>query len=288
MWYELKICQVNPNLVETLSESLEEQGALSITWTDQNDDPILEPAPGSLPLWPEVQLTALFETQEEAELVQRTVSHSYPDLSSSIHTLMDQAWERVCMDQFQPQAFGSSLWICPSWCEPTNPEAVNVILDPGLAFGTGTHATTALCLEWLDKNHPLDKNVIDFGCGSGILAIAARKLGAHTVYAVDIDPQALEASAYNAEKNACLDQQFIIQSPEDLNTPCDLLIANILLTPLQTLKNRFDALLKTAGKLVISGILAEQAEALISTYQPVFKCLEQHQKEEWALLVFTR
>lgn len=287
MWYQLQIEQCHRDKVEQLSEALEEMSALSITLTDKNDDPILEPAPGTTPLWPEVVINALYTERQEAELAMLSISNKYEGLSFAITEIADQDWERVWMDDFKPQRFGQRLWICPSWMEPPEPEAVNLILDPGLAFGTGTHPTTSLCLTWLDQADLTAKTVIDYGCGSGILALAALKLGASEVQAVDIDEQAIQATRNNALTNALEGNSLSIGFPEGLEGPVDLIIANILLAPLITLGSRFRSLLKDEGKLVVSGLLKEQAVQLIEAYQTYFKHELTNNQEEWSLVVFS-
>ena len=283
---QLQIDQCHRDEVEQLSDALEETGALSITYTDQYDDPILEPAPGAAPLWPNVVVHALYAEAPEAETARNIVSAAYPHLSYSIHTLPDQDWERTCLDQFKPQQFGTRLWVCPSWLTPPDPDAVNLILDPGLAFGTGSHATTSLCLRWLDQA-PLDqKQLIDYGCGSGILALAALKLGAAHVDAVDIDEQALLATQENALNNGMSTAQLTVGQPDSLNKPVDVIIANILLAPLLALKTRFRELLLDNGTLVVSGLLAEQVPSLISAYQTDFMHRSTCVENDWAQVEF--
>lgn len=288
MWYELKIDQCHRDDVELLSEALEETGALSITLTDKNDDPVLEPEPGTTPLWPDVIVNALYDDEADAHRAMEQLAPHYQQLHFSIHHLPDQDWERVWMTDFKPQRFGQKLWICPTWIEPPEPDAVNLILDPGLAFGTGTHPTTALCLTWLDQADISDKTVIDYGCGSGILALAALKLGASKVYAVDIDEQALQATRNNAVANIKDDTQLVISFPDNLDAKTDLLIANILLAPLLMLQSKFKELLSEQGTLIVSGILEEQADPLITAYQIDFKLESAHSMDGWSLLVFTR
>nr|WP_019216081.1 50S ribosomal protein L11 methyltransferase [Legionella tunisiensis] len=254
MWYQLQIEQCHRDEVELLSDALEETGALSITLTDKNDEPVLEPEPGTTPLWPDVVINALYDDEQDAEQAKLLLAPQHPHLGFSIQHLADQDWERAWMDDFKPQRFGKRLWICPSWLEPPEPQAVNLILDPGLAFGTGTHPTTSLCLTWLEQADLNNKAVIDYGCGSGILALAALKLGAAKVQAVDIDEQALQATQNNALTNGIDQQQLYIGFPQSLQTPADLLIANILLAPLMTLRNTFKELLNPHGILVVSGI----------------------------------
>lgn len=286
MWYQLTIEICHRDEIETLSEQLEESGALSITLMDKNDNPVLEPEPGAMPLWPDIIINALYDDEVLAETTKTLLSQQLNHLIFTVIPLADQDWERVWMDDFKPQCFGERLWICPSWCEPPQPQAVNLILDPGLAFGTGTHPTTALCLNWLDQTDIKDHRVIDYGCGSGILSLAALKLGAAQVQAVDIDPQALQATRNNAELNQITSSQLYVGFPESLHEQTDLLIANILLAPLITLQNQFKALLKESGTLVISGILAEQAAELIKAYEFNFKHHQAYYRENWALLTF--
>ncbi len=284
---QLQIEQCHRDEVETLSDALEGTGALSITLTDQYDDPILEPAPGAAPLWQNVVVHALYEDESDAKVALAIVSELFPNLTYTINPLPDQDWERTCLDQFKPQQFGKRLWICPSWLTPPNPNAVNLILDPGLAFGTGSHATTSLCLSWLEQADLAHKQVIDYGCGSGILALAALKLGAQHVHAVDIDEQAILASQDNAVNNTITAEQLTVGQPDTLNTPVDLLIANILLAPLMALKTRFRQLLNKTGTLVVSGLLAEQVPTLIEAYQTDFVHDETKLENDWALVAFT-
>lgn len=288
MWYQLQIEQCHRDEVEQLTEALEDNGALSISLTDKHDDPVLEPAPGTTPLWPDVVITALYTEPADAETAMLLLKAQSPHLNLSIQELADQDWERVWMDDFQPLCFGERLWVCPSWMEPPAPDAVNLILDPGLAFGTGTHPTTSLCLSWLDKADLAGKQVIDYGCGSGILALASLKLGAAGVQAVDIDEQALQATRNNAETNQISQESLTIGLPQILKTPVDLLIANILLAPLMALKSQFKALLKEGGVLVVSGILEEQSASLIEHYQDDFSHQFSKHHEGWSLLTFTR
>ncbi len=284
---QLQIEHCHRDEVEQLSNALEETAALSITLTDKHDDPILEPELGTTPLWPHVVVNALYAEEMEALLAEQIISATFPHLSYSIHTLPEKEWERVCIDDFQPQRFGDRLWICPSWLTPPDPKAVNLILDPGLAFGTGTHPTTSLCLAWLEQAPLLQQRMIDYGCGSGVLALAAIKLGALHVNAVDIDEQALLATKNNAHTNDIQQSQLTIGFPDTLKEPVDLLMANILLTPLVQLQSRFRQLLNDKGTLVVSGILAEQTDELINAYHTHFTHTSSFIQDGWALLVFS-
>jgi ribosomal protein L11 methyltransferase len=288
VWYQLEIEVCRPEEVDILSDILETSGALSITLSDKNDDPVLEPLPGSTPLWPEITIKALFLDEDLAQEVSQNLSKLHTHLQINISSLPDQDWERAWMEDFKPQRFGERLWVCPSWLTPPNPMDINLILDPGLAFGTGTHPTTQLCLTWLAKADLSHKIVIDYGCGSGILALAALKLGADLAQAVDIDPQALQATQSNAQVNQINEQQLIITSPDKLTEKANLLIANILLTPLLQLKDRFKQLLHQQGTLIVSGILNEQVDSLIKAYQDDFIHQQTDNLADWSLLVFTR
>jgi len=286
VWYQLKIEGCAHDKLEEVSEILEDEGCLSIMLTDKNDDPVLEPALGTTPLWPEVIINALFDAADIAEHAKEVLTKYDSNLQFELETVEDKDWERAWMDDFKPQRFGQRLWICPSWHQPPEPDAVNLKLDPGLAFGTGTHPTTSLCLSWLDQADLQGKTLIDYGCGSGILALAAIKLGAARAYAVDIDPQALQATKNNALENTVTDQQLTITSPDHLNKRCDILIANILLAPLLSLKANFHQLLKPKGELVVSGLLENQVEELITSYQGYFNHQTTNIMDDWALVTF--
>jgi ribosomal protein L11 methyltransferase len=285
--FQLLIEHCNKEEAQTISDALEETEALSITLADQFDDPILEPAPGEFPLWLHVMITVLFEHQNEAECALKSLKVHYSHLSFSLSFLPPQDWERTCVIDFKPQQFGQRLWVCPSWMPPPEVNAVNLILDPGLAFGTGTHQTTSLCLTWLEQADLNYKKVIDYGCGSGILGLSALKLGAAHVSAVDIDDQALLATRNNASNNQITDTQLSVGKPETLKEPVDLIIANILLSPLIDLVWRFHELLLDTGYLVVSGVLAHQIPLLTEAYLNQFNQVAVFQQDEWALIVFS-
>lgn len=284
--YQLCVSDCPRAITEKLEALLEDAGALSVTMTDQYDDAILEPELGTAPLWPHVVLQALFSTLAEGEYAMSLLLQYAPNTNCNLQKLIEKDWERVSLEQFKPLLFGKRLWICPSWITPPEPTAVTLILDPGLAFGTGTHPTTAHCLTWLEQADLLNKTVIDYGCGSGILALAAIQLGAAHVTAVDIDQQALIATRNNAKANHITDTQLTIGFPEILQTPVDLIIANILLAPLLTLQNQFLLRLKPGGILIVSGILEEQVPQLQQAYEPHFTQQETVLIEGWALCVF--
>lgn len=285
---------------ELYSDTLLDAGALSITFLDAKEDPIFEPKPNTTPLWKLTQIVGLFELDTDMDAVKSLIQKQLGEAALHglfVNTLPDQAWERVCMDQFHPMQFGKHLWICPSWNTPPDPLATTILLDPGLAFGTGTHPTTRLCLEWLDAHPPYQKQVLDYGCGSGILSIAALKLKAAQVYAVDYDPQALQSTKDNAEKNGYIDNQILTLLPEDF-TPIlalpggiantDLILANILANPLITLAPQFAQWLKPNGQLVLSGILITQVDILLEAYEKWFENVQVTTLEQWSRITFTK
>lgn len=285
--FELHLQPCHKDEADTITEELEAYGALSVTLVDKEDEPILEPAPGETPLWKYSIAEALFASAIEAKAATDALLLAYPNLSHQLKPVPKQDWERACLLHVKPQQFGKKLWVCPTWETPPEPDATNLLLDPGLAFGTGTHPTTALCLRWLDGAELHNKTLIDYGCGSGILALAALRLGAAHVDAVDLDDQALIATKSNAEKNQIPSTSITCRKPEALNTPVDILLANILLTPLLSLKTRFQALLKPGGTLVLSGVLATQVETLLATYTaPDWIHKATQIEEEWACLIF--
>lgn len=277
------ICNTTQEKAEALSDALSECGAAAVTFEDDADQPIYEPDVGETPLWTATRLTALFDAETRSEDVTKMLANVMDEVPHfKVEAVEDKDWEREWMANFQPIQFGERLWICPSWHQPPAPEAVNILLDPGLAFGTGTHATTALCLNWLDTADLTGKYVIDYGCGSGILAIAAALLGAEKVIAVDTDPQALEATRENAKRNGVDIEAYLPgECPDE---PCDLLLANILAGPLQTLAPRFANLCKPAADIVLSGILQTQADVVSDSYSAWFAMQAATQKEDWIRL----
>ena len=271
-WLQVRLA-ITPEQAETYEDALLEVGAVSVTFMDAEDQPIFEPDLGTTPLWSHTHLLALFEADTDADAVfahlQLLTSAELPEHQAEV--IADQDWERSWMDNFQPMRFGQRLWIVPSWHAAPEPDAVNLLLDPGLAFGTGTHPTTALCLEWLDSQDLQDCNVLDFGCGSGILAIAALLLGAKEAIGTDIDVQALEASRDNAGRNNIEPGLFPLYLPEDLpQVQADVVVANILAGPLVALAPQLSSLVKPGGRLALSGILAEQGEEVAAAYAKDF------------------
>ncbi|HSX70326.1 MAG TPA: 50S ribosomal protein L11 methyltransferase, partial [Pseudomonas sp.] len=271
-WLQVRLA-ITPEQAETYEDALLGVGAVSVTFMDAEDQPIFEPDLGTTPLWSNTHLLALFEADTDpANLVAHLQLLTGGELPAhEIEHIADQDWERSWMDNFQPMRFGRRLWIVPSWHAAPEPEAVNLLLDPGLAFGTGTHPTTALCLEWLDGQELANCTVIDFGCGSGILAIAALLLGAPQALGTDIDPQALEASRDNASRNGIDPARFPVYLPADLpQQPAEVVVANILAGPLVSLAPQITALVKAGGRLALSGILAEQADEVRAAYADAF------------------
>jgi ribosomal protein L11 methyltransferase len=266
-------------------DALFELGALSVTLEDAADDPVLEPAPGETPLWPTRVVKALFEESVSRNDLAQGLAHAVPDAPlPRFEAIADKAWEREWLKDFKPMRFGRRLWVCPGGLPAGDPDAIRIELDPGLAFGTGTHPTTALCLEWLDGRDLSGRTVVDYGCGSGILAIAALKLGARAVRAIDIDPQALIATRDNARRNQ-LDAGLATSSDPGLDErSADVLVANILAGPLVELAPRFATAVRPGGELALSGILLDQAETVTAAYRPWFDIALSATREGWALV----
>lgn len=277
-WLQLK-AHVAPEQTEFLEELLLDEGATAIGLQDAHDDPVFEPERGTTPLWEETILTGLYDDLEGVESMLERIEAAWseqmpgePCPTIEYELLADRDWEREWMDDFTPLRMGQRLWIVPSWHEPPEADAVNLILDPGLAFGTGTHPTTALCLEWLDKlavaGHLAQQTVLDVGCGSGILAIAALKLGARHADATDIDPQALQASRDNAERNGIAESDLNLYYPEQLSDGGDypIVTANILAGPLVELAPMIAGHVAPGGRIALSGILANQADEVYEAY----------------------
>ncbi|NYS61326.1 50S ribosomal protein L11 methyltransferase [Vreelandella salicampi] len=299
-WLQLK-AHVAPEQAELLEELLLNEGATAIGLQDAHDDPVFEPERGTTPLWQDTILTGLYDDLEEIDTMLGRIHAAWaeqipgePCPEIEYELLADRDWEREWMDDFTPLQMGERLWIVPSWHTPPEPGAVNLILDPGLAFGTGTHPTTALCLEWLDdlavNGELADKKVLDVGCGSGILAIAALKLGAVSADATDIDPQALQASRENAERNAIETQQLSLYYPEQLPAGTyPVVTANILAGPLVQLAATIAGYVAPGGRLALSGILANQADEVLEAYQTQGLVMQAPvQREGWVRLTGTR
>jgi ribosomal protein L11 methyltransferase len=278
-------------------------GASSVTLLDAADNPVLEPAPGATPLWPTVIVRALFAMGSDADHVRQALL-ALPEIDTTLvrqqahfERVADRAWEREWLKDFRPMRFGRRLWVCPGGQSPDAAEAADarelvlLQLDPGLAFGTGTHATTALCLEWLDSGAGswlADAEVIDYGCGSGILAIAALRLGARIATAMDIDPQALLATRENAGRNDVLARLQVTDDREVNGARADVVLANILAGPLVELAPVLAACTGPGGRIALSGLLLEQADAVTAAYLPWFDIGLTGAREGWGLLTGCR
>ena len=282
-WTEIsvRVSRGNAALVENL---LQDQGAMAVTLTDDADDPVLEPGVGETPLWPSVCVTALFDastpTRPLCHLLSLVPGIDRPQ-QVEFRTLDDRQWERLWLERFKPMRFGHNLWVVPG--DQAAPEtAAHVLrLDPGLAFGTGTHPTTRLCLEWMDDHDFNGQTVVDYGCGSGVLGIVAAIKGAVEVLCVDNDPQALTATRDNAKRNDIADELQVLP-PEDFTRPtADLVLANILAAPLIELAGVLTACLRPGGSMVLSGILENQANEVIAAYQPYLETIETTSLEGW-------
>jgi ribosomal protein L11 methyltransferase len=284
-WIQIKLNATNENAEQIGDMLMEETGALSVTFLDAQDTPVFEPLPGETRLWGDTDILALYDAEADTNFIIDQIKASNmlaEDFAYKVEQLEDKDWEREWMENFHPMKFGERLWICPSWRDVPEPDAVNVMLDPGLAFGTGTHPTTALCLEWLESMDLAGKTVIDFGCGSGILAIAAIKLGAEKVIGIDIDPQALQASRDNAERNGVADQLEVYlpqNQPEGLIA--DVVVANILAGPLRELAPIIKGLVKPHGDLAMSGVLDTQAEDVANYYRDELHIDPIAEQKEW-------
>ncbi len=284
-WIQIKLNATNENAEQIGDMLMEETGALSVTFLDAQDTPVFEPLPGETRLWGDTDILALYDAEADTNFIIDQIKASNmlaENFAYKVEQLEDKDWEREWMENFHPMKFGERLWICPSWREVPESDAVNVMLDPGLAFGTGTHPTTALCLEWLESMDLSGKTVIDFGCGSGILAIAAIKLGAEKVIGIDIDPQALLASKDNAERNGVADKLEVYlpqNQPEGLIA--DVVVANILAGPLRELAPIIKGLVKPNGALAMSGVLDTQAEDVASYYRDELHIDPIVEQSEW-------
>ncbi|MGQ4277085.1 50S ribosomal protein L11 methyltransferase [Pseudidiomarina sp. E22-M8] len=285
-WIQLTVAAPEQH-APLVGDMLHGDGALAVTYRDAQDNPIFEPPLGEVLYWQETLVTGLFPAETDLRPILENLKQSrYFDETFNYKTdqLEDKDWEREWMDNFHPMQFGQRLWVCPSWREIPQPEAVNIILDPGMAFGTGTHPTTALCLTWLDSQDLTGKTVVDFGCGSGILAIAALLLGAERAIGIDIDQQALIASKDNAERNGVTDKLEVYLPSNQPNLAADIVLANVLAGPLQELAEIIQAYVGENGQLVMSGILQRQIEQVESAYQTNFVFSAPQVQDEWVML----
>lgn len=288
-WKTVAITASN-EAVDALESFLWETGAVSVTLIDGEDQPIFEPGPGEIPLWPKLTVTAMYEDDVDTVSLAETLrGQGYVVLY--IDELGDRVWEREWMSQFKPMKFGEQLWVCPTGFEVDEPDAVILNLDPGLAFGTGTHATTSLCLAWLDKNLKPGSNVLDYGCGSGILGIAAKLLGADKIIAVDNDPQALVATADNAQRNG-VEDDLLTYLPPDFEpgtlhpAQYGVVLANILAQPLINLSHTLSEYVAPGGDLVLSGIMSSQSDWVKKAYQ--LELIREVELDGWICLHFKK
>ena len=283
-WVQIRFA-VLADHVDSISDFLMDIGCQSVTFSAaQEQKAIFELKPGDISYWPTSNCMGLFDAADDMDFVVRSLAnhpHLSKDFAHTIEQVEDKDWEREWMDNFHPIKFGERLWICPSWREIPEPEACNVILDPGLAFGTGTHATTALCLKWLEGMDLTDKTVLDFGCGSGILAIAALKLGAKRAIGIDIDPKAITASQENAERNDVADQIELYLPQDAPQFDTEVIVANILAGPLKELKEVICGYGHSGTLVALSGILAEQADDVAKAYEVLTELLPPEQEDEW-------
>ena len=286
-WLQIHITvdQAQVDFTETLLLSL---GAVSVTLDDAEDQALLEPLPGETPLWNKVIVTGIYAQEDDEEIditaLEAFIQLQMPDVPLRSALMEDQAWERTWMDAYEPIQIGEKFWIVPEWMQAPEADAVNIKLDPGLAFGTGNHASTFLCLQWLGKTDVKDKIVIDYGCGSGILGVAALLLGAKKVYATDIDPQAVLATQQNAELNGVL-QNLYVGLPEEFNAEfaqqkADVFVANILAGPLMALASEFSTLIKSEGEFALAGVIEEQVDDVSRVYSEFFDILEVEKRDE--------
>jgi ribosomal protein L11 methyltransferase len=288
-WLQLRL-DTDPARSASLEEALLSAGAVAVTLEDNANEPLLEPGVGETPLWQQTRLTGLFPADADMEAVLVSLGPGLLDgCRQRIEILEDKDWERAWMEHYRPARFGQRLWVCPSWLTPPDRDAVNLLLDPGLAFGTGTHPTTALCLTALDGLRPTPERVIDYGCGSGILAVAAALLGARELLCVDNDPQALVATRDNAARNGITEGALQVALPGDYDAGpwqggADLVLANILAGPLLSLSDTLCDFLRPGGTLLLSGLLASQADEVIAHYRSRVQLSVAGEREGWVCL----
>jgi len=293
-WIQIRV-HAQRAQVDSVEATLLAHGALSVTLQDDADQPILEPELGTTPIWDETQIIGLYEANQNSEQLLKRLNNHYQNLSGQplpshkLEILEDKDWVRAWMEDYHPMQFGQRLWVCPSWKTPPQPDAVNLMLDPGLAFGTGTHPTTDLCLRFLDAEVEGGELVVDYGCGSGILGIAALLLGAKEMVGVDIDPQALTATRDNAGRNNISDDLYDVYLPQkNPEVKADIMVANILAGPLQSLAPDIARLTRSGGKLALSGLLAEQAEEVSQCYSQWYEMNAPQQLGDWVCLTGIR
>lgn len=289
-WLQLRI-NTSRDEAKLIDDALVKSGALSVTLEDNADQPIFEPELGETPLWHETRVTGLFNADSDTRKILDDICLATKVNSEQTHwhILEDKDWEREWMTHYHPIQIHTDFWICPSWCDKPDPSAINLMLDPGLAFGTGTHPTTFLCLQWIAQQNLTDKTVIDFGCGSGILGIAALLKGAQSVAGTDIDPQALLATKDNVIRNGLDAEQFPVFFPERCpDTRVDFMLANILAGPLVELAPTLAKLVAPHGQICLSGILENQQQPLVDAYQEFFDIDQITEQAGWICLTGKR
>lgn len=289
-WTQIKV-RTTSDHADTIADILEQLGALAVSYTDAEDTPILEAGVAERRLWPNTEVTGLLDRNADGEDILRKLKALLGDhVPMACVKLQDKNWIRAWMDQFKPIKFGSRLWICPSWLEVEEKDSVVIKLDPGMAFGTGTHPTTALCLEYLDSIDLKGKQVLDYGCGSGILAISALKLGAENALGIDIEEQAIIASKENATRNCVAERLELFMDPKEMEDKplSPVTVANILAGPLSMLEPAIASLTAKGGLLALSGILTEQADEVLKTYEKDFNMNPIKELNGWALLTGVR
>jgi len=288
-WLQVKV-ESDPERASAVEEALTAAGALSVTLEDAGDVPILEPDPSDMPLWGATRVVALFDEGVERDTVAEALARLDDAQAQApvFEQLPEREWSRAWMDDWEPLRFGHHLWVAPLEAVVNDPVGTVVRLDPGLAFGTGTHATTALCLQWLEAAPLAGRRMLDFGCGSGILAIAALLLGAEHAHGIDIDPQALEASRSNADTNGVSERLSLREGDEPEGGPFELVVANILAGPLIQAAPALARQQVAGGAIAIAGVLREQADDVIAAFSPHYTLAETADHDGWVLLSGTR
>jgi ribosomal protein L11 methyltransferase len=286
-WQQLSVVSTK-DFAPAIADTFSSLGAVSVTYMDAAEQPVYEPEPGETKIWQQTKVIALFELNIDLDVVESFLKSRFGE-NPVLHNwtqeiLQDQVWERTWLEHFQPMKFGDKLWVCPTGQEQHSAATKCMILDPGLAFGTGTHPTTALCLEWLASYDIVDKTIIDYGCGSGILAISALLLGAKQAYAIDIDPQALIATQENAKKNQVEDKVNCYLPEQFPAIKADIVVANILAKPLIEFSKQISDLVAPNGHLILSGILKNQANSVAMAYANIMQLNPAVEKEEWCRL----
>lgn len=285
-WLKLRL-RADKERAQEFADALENLGALAVSLEDAGDEPQFDVGQHETAAWTDTWVTGLFPVDSSPQTLLDRLARDCALGAAPPHDVElvpDQDWARAWMEHFKPLRFGQRLWVCPSWLTPPDPGAVTILLDPGLAFGSGTHATTALCLEWLERQALAAKTIIDYGCGSGILAIAALKLGARAAWGIDTDPQALAVSRDNAARNG-IGAELTLRSPERMpaGLQADIVIANILAGPLIELAGRLTESVTPGGCLVLSGLLANQAQEVSEHYMKNIDFTVEI-RGDWALL----